>query len=406
MATEDMAAKRRLKLAVFLEKKISVGGGFNQSITAALQMLRIAPEQYAVEIYTTIEGNIQILAAQGLDAKHFVKPKRKLSKTIAQVFQSARRRREEVTGFESEIKRLRIDVVYFTAPSGYALDLQTTPYIFTIWDLCHLEHPEFPEVTADREFEKREELYSRAVVKATVTLTDGLHTSRLASQRYGVASDRFIEMPFSPAPHLQEARSSPDALATALERYGLAPDYLFYPAQFWAHKNHVRLLEACSLLARRGGTAPTIVFVGGDQGYAGAIRHMSEELGVSGTTHFLGFVPAEDMSLLYQGAKALVMPSYFGPSNLPPMEAWVLGKPVLYPQQFASFVGDAALLFDPDDAHSLATCIERLAQESDDGHWQRLGRQRLEHFARERYVAEEKLRLLLSRVASRTLPSA
>jgi len=405
MATRDIAAKPQLKLGVILEKKISVGGGFNQSITAALQILRIAPEQYAVEIYTTIASNIQTLAAHGLNTKHFVKPKRKLSKKIAQVFQSARRRREEVTEFESEIKRLGIDVVYFTAPSGYALDLQTTPYIFTIWDLCHLEHPEFPEVTADREFEKREELYSRAVVKATATLTDGLHTSRLASQRYGVASDRFIEMPFSPAPHLKEAMPAPD-VATMLERYGLDPGYLFYPAQFWAHKNHIRLLEACSLLAKRSGKAPTIVFAGGDQGHAGAIRRMSEHLGVSGTTHFLGFVPTEDMSLLYQGARALVMPSYFGPSNLPPMEAWVLGKPVLYSQRFADFVGDAALLFDPDDAQSLAGCIERLALEPDDGQWQALGRQRLEHFARERHLAEDKLRLLLSRLASRALPSA
>ncbi len=405
MATEDMAARPRLKLAVILEKKISVGGGFNQSITAALQMLRIAPEQYAVEIYTTIASNIQTLAAHGLNAKHFVKPKRKLSKKIAQAFQSARRRREEVTEFEIEIKRQGIDVVYFTAPSGYALDLQTTPYIFTIWDLCHLEHPEFPEVTENREFEKREKLYSRAVVKATTTLTDGLHTSRLASQRYGVASDRFIEMPFSPAPILQEGASAPDGLAKMLERYGLTPGYLFYPAQFWAHKNHIRLLEACSLLAKRSRMAPTIVFAGGDQGHAGEIRRMSERLGVSGTTHFLGFVPSEDMSLLYQGARALVMPSYFGPSNLPPMEAWMLGKPVLYPQRFADFVGDAALLFDPDDAHSLADCIERLAQESSDGRWQELGRQRLEHFARERYTAEERLRLLLSRLASRTLTS-
>lgn len=402
MTAGNAAERPRLKLAVILEKKISVGGGFNQSITAALQMLRIAPEPYTVEIYTTIASNIDILASHGLKAKHFVKPKRSLSQKIAQIFQSERRRREKVTEFELEIRRLGIDLVYFTAPSGYALDLQTIPYIFTIWDLCHLEHPEFPEVTENREFEKREELYSRAVPKAAATLTDGLHTSQLASRRYGVAGDRFIEMPFSPAPFLQEGTSAPDALATMLERYGLTSGYLFYPAQFWAHKNHARLLEASSLLAQRNGKAPAILFAGGDQGHANAIRRMAERLGVSDTTRFLGFVPTEDMSLLYQGAKALVMPSYFGPSNLPPMEAWVLGKPVLYPQRFSDFAGDAALLFDPDDAHSLADCITQLEQETGESRWQELGRQRLEHFARERDAAEERLRSVLSRLGSRT----
>lgn len=401
MEMTTAAAKNRLKLAVLLEKKISVGGGFNQSITAALQMLRIAPEQYAVEIYTTVESNIAVLAKQGLQARHFVKPKRPLSKKIGQVFQSARRTREEVTEFEQEIRRLGIDLVYFTAPSGYALDLQTVPYIFTIWDLCHLEHPEFPEVTANREFEKREELYSRAVVKALTTLTDGLHTTGLASQRYGVAAERFIEMPFSPAPHLQTRLSSSADAGAALQRHGIAPGYLFYPAQFWAHKNHARILEACALLAARDGTAPHVVFAGGDQGHASDVRKLAERLGVAATTHFLGFVPEGDMAALYEGAGALVMPSYFGPSNLPPMEAWVAGKPVLYPDRFAGFVGDAAILFDPDNAQSLVEAIDTVTRGAGDGRWETLGRQRLEHFAQERARSEGRVTALLSRLAAR-----
>ncbi|WP_244554193.1 glycosyltransferase family 1 protein [Agrobacterium sp. DSM 25558] len=399
--TENAAAKPQLKLAVILEKKISVGGGFNQSINAAMQMLQIGQDSFAVEIYTTIESNIPTLAAYGLEVKLFVKQKRKLLKKIAQSLKSARKRSEEVTEFEAEIRRQGIDLVYFTAPSGYALDLQTTPYIFTIWDLCHLEHPEFPEVTEKREFEKREALYSRAIVKAVVTLTDGHHTTELASRRYGVESNRFIEMPFSPAPFLQNDKSGSDEVAQILERYRLSAGYLFYPAQFWAHKNHIRLLEACALLAERDGVAPTVVLAGGDQGYAGEVKRIAERLGVSHTTHFLGFVPTEDMSLLYQGAKALVMPSYFGPSNLPPMEAWALGKPVLYPQQFADFVGDAALLFDPDDVQSLVNCIERLKCEVNEDPWKQLGQARLEYFSSERNLAEKSLKLLLARLASR-----
>lgn len=401
MEADDALLRSRLKLAVVLEKKISVGGGFNQSINAALQILRIAPEQYAVEVFTTIESNIDILAKHGLKAKHLAKPKRRLSKKLAGIFQSARRRHEEITEFELELQRQGIDLVYFTAPSGYALDLQTTPYIFTIWDLCHLEHPEFPEVTGHREFEKREELYSRAVPKAVVTLTDGDDTSQLASHRYGTARERFIEMPFSPAPLLEASMTFSDAHREVLLRYGLPADYLFYPAQFWTHKNHRRILEACALLATRKGSAPHVVFAGGDQGHGAAIKSLADRLGLSGTSHFLGFIPAEDMTALYRGAKALVMPSYFGPSNLPPMEAWMMGKPVLYPERFAAFAGDAALLFDPDDAHSLADCIERLNNEGSEINWQERGRQRLEDLARERAAAEDKLTLLLSRLSSR-----
>ncbi|WP_256464260.1 hypothetical protein [Bradyrhizobium sp. 44] len=37
-----------------------------------------------------------------------------------------------------------------------------------------------------------------------------------------------------------------------LAKYSLEPGYLFYPTQFWRHKNHVTLLAALALLRERG----------------------------------------------------------------------------------------------------------------------------------------------------------
>jgi glycosyltransferase involved in cell wall biosynthesis len=51
------------------------------------------------------------------------------------------------------------------------------------------------------------------------------------------------------------------------------------------------------------------------------------------------------------------MPSYFGPTNLPPLEAWAVGTPVIYPEAFKAQAGDAAILFDYDDPRSLADAI-------------------------------------------------
>ena len=65
------------------------------------------------------------------------------------------------------------------------------------------------------------------------------------------------------------------------------------------------------------------------------------------------------MPYLYQGALALTMPTYFGPTNIPPLEAFALGCPVCYSDlpAFRSQVGDAAFFMDLADPDSLADIL-------------------------------------------------
>jgi glycosyltransferase involved in cell wall biosynthesis len=75
-------------------------------------------------------------------------------------------------------------------------------------------------------------------------------------------------------------------------------------------------------------------------------------------------VPDEDIPALYQGALALVMPTYYAPTNLPPLEAVALGCPVIY-SDFPSFreqLGDAALYCDLANASSLADHLVSLIE--------------------------------------------
>ena len=79
---------------------------------------------------------------------------------------------------------------------------------------------------------------------------------------------------------------------------------------------------------------------------------------------FLGLVPDEDVSALYEGALALVMPSYCGPTNIPPLEAVTLGCPVIYSDlpEFREQMRDAALYCNLGDSSRLADQLEALIQ--------------------------------------------
>jgi len=62
-----------------------------------------------------------------------------------------------------------------------------------------------------------------------------------------------------------------------------------------------------------------------------------------------------------------VMPTFFGPTNIPPLEAFALGCPVAVSNIYGmrEQVGDAALLFDPNAEEELAMVLHRLW--TDDG---------------------------------------
>ena len=69
--------------------------------------------------------------------------------------------------------------------------------------------------------------------------------------------------------------------------------------------------------------------------------------------------------MLYKKALALVMPTYFGPTNLPPLEAFRSGTPVLYSDLpgMREQVGDAAILLDLDDPKSMVDAVRDLIEQ-------------------------------------------
>ena len=63
---------------------------------------------------------------------------------------------------------------------------------------------------------------------------------------------------------------------------------------------------------------------------------------------------------MYKLSKALVMPTYFGPTNIPPVEAWSLNVPVIYSSYLKNHGKNAALYFDPDSEDDLIRALKDL----------------------------------------------
>jgi glycosyltransferase involved in cell wall biosynthesis len=75
--------------------------------------------------------------------------------------------------------------------------------------------------------------------------------------------------------------------------------------------------------------------------------------------HFLGFVERNVLVTLYRQALALTYVSWCGPENMPPLEAFALGCPVIATRipGAEEQLGDAALFCEPGDPASISEAI-------------------------------------------------
>ena len=381
-----------MKIAAIQTDRITDGGGFSQAFSAIRQMARLCENRYDFVVFTSEAENIQYFDQLGIEAKIFRSGI--MDKLVAaaatgrftRTFLSTLTRRNAMGQLERELQTNKVDLAYFVSPSRQSMALQKTNYIATVWDLCHRDSPEFPEVRENFQFQSREFTYSNTLSRALFVLCDSETLCDRVSKRYGVDKERLVAMPFSPGPLIGSLHS--ESKETVLEHYGLEQGYYFYPAQFWAHKNHVRVLQALALLNEKNITA-VVVFSGGDKGTMSHVKATAEKFGVDAQVKFLGFVPTEHVRGLYEGCQAVVMPSYFGPTNLPPLEAWELKKPLLYSAPFNDQSGPAALYFDPDSAVELARAMEDVADSKVSDKLIREGTQRLAEIGRIREQAEK-----------------
>ena len=267
------------------------------------------------------------------------------------------------SAFQAELRRRNIDLLWFNHLEPIDVGL---PYILNIFDLQHRLQSFFPEVSAGGLWSEREKAWAPAIMRAAFVTVGSEEAKRDLCLFYGMppARVRVFEFP-TPQGAIVAARQSvvdPSDEAALRDKYDIRGEFIYYPAQFWAHKNHVNLLRALKLLRDRDGLKLSLALTGSDQGNLLHVRRVIAELGLESCVHVLGFIPHADVIGLYRHAFALTFVSFFGPENLPPLEAMSLGCPVVLsdiPGVSALFAG-APILVDPRDELSIAAGIKRL----------------------------------------------
>ena len=357
-----------MKVAVvFHDLDASAGGGytFQETLRAALEELGPG-SRHEFTHHSAGKGRPAMLAQRGLEMVRDVQDQRLGTRALP-----------APSALDRTLRKEGADLVWFA--SSYAEDTEL-PFIFTIWDIEYLRQPWYPEVSRGGEWERRDRYYNRYIPKATRVIVPNAAGTEQVLRNFRVDRDRILELPH-PTPPLADAAGPPEDDEALRADLGVTTSYVFYPAQFWPHKDHAVVIDA---LTRIDGLYA--VFCGGDKGSLDAVRDMARDAGVDGRVHFLGFVEPAVLAALYRSADALVYPSRFGPENLPPLEAFSLGCPVVAADVPGAReqMGDAAVLFPPGDVDALVAGIGRARDERE--RLAAAGRARAAELTPERYV--------------------
>jgi len=356
-----------MKIGVHFGFGVPEGGGqftLQQSIgKAVLKLAKESRHTFVIfggpNVFKESQGNIKYSSFPRSIIIHMYS---RFYKTIAHIANSNRIAAKVKSIFANYLEsktilKSGVDIIWYVGPFCYTMEI---PYIYILLDLQHLLQPYFPEVSGKGVWKARQKHYEEVLRRATRIIISTEVGKDEVERFYQIPSERIVVSPYA-SPEMDMPISNEDTEQILL-KYQIPPNYLFYPAQFWPQKNHVGLLRAVRLLRDKWNIESPVVFVGSDKGNLAYVKKVVHDLDLKQQVYFLGFVPRNDLNALYKNAFALTMPTLVGPDNIPSLEAFSFGCPVISSNiaGFEEQLGDAALLVDPANVEQIALAIKSL----------------------------------------------
>jgi glycosyltransferase involved in cell wall biosynthesis len=244
----------------------------------------------------------------------------------------------------------------------YALSLLHTskPFAYTLHDL---QENYFPENFPWWQRVWRHQVYAQLSGRARRVICESQYVKTDIIRLFGTPAERIAVIAAPPLRQL--VTDEPDDRLQAMRvRLQLPDKFLFYPAQFWPHKNHIRLIEAFREVAAEVPDL-SLVLTGKKRDEYDVVMRAVSKFGLSDRVCHLGYVGQDDLQAIYKLATALVMPSLFESVSIPVYEAFQAGIPVAASNILAipEQVGDAGLLFDPKSVASIRDAILSIARD-------------------------------------------
>jgi alpha-1,3-rhamnosyl/mannosyltransferase len=231
------------------------------------------------------------------------------------------------------------------------------PAIVTVHDLSVILHPEWHP--ADRvEFHKRHFPASLHRCRHVLTVTETIRQEII--RHLNLPAEKVTAIPNGVRRDMKPM--STETIVAARKRLGLPESFLLYVGTIEPRKNVGTILRAYCALPESIRKRHALVLAGGwGWKYEEVREYFDSTARLRGVVH-LGYVADDDLSALYNCARALVFPSHYEGFGLPPVEMLACGGAVISSTAAAlrEVLRNCAHFVEPDDEAGWRQAMERI----------------------------------------------
>jgi glycosyltransferase involved in cell wall biosynthesis len=247
--------------------------------------------------------------------------------------------------YDKILRNYRIDVVHKPFQDSFRTKFKN------IWHPHDLQHMYFPHFFTRMQIRHRNNFWRKNAEEANIIICETPLIKKDLVDFWSIKDKKIEIVPTPPLPRVKSEIGEKDLSTPS--------NFLFYPAAFWPHKNHFRLIQAFDLL-RKHGFDLSLVLTGAKTGVFKEVVKLIQELNQEDNVKILGHVSDDQMIHIFKSCRIVVIPTLHESLSLPIWEAWLYGKPVAYSAigYLPSQVDGAGLSFDPFDITSIADSLK------------------------------------------------
>jgi len=246
------------------------------------------------------------------------------------------------------------DITFFVVPSSdvfphFFLD---KPFIVTMHDFQEKYYPD--NFTIFEKFLRW--VFNRALSKsASKILCESTSVKSDIIKFFKVDSSKIIVIPAPPPESFLNYKINLSKENTIKKKYNIKSKFIFYPAQTWIHKNHIRLIEAFKIVSAKFFDVD-LVLTGAPKSNHSKVINKIINSNLSNRIIYLGYIDYVDLPYFYKLSQFLIMPSLFESISIPIYESFSLKVPVACSNivSIQEQVGDSVLIFNPFDINDMS----------------------------------------------------
>jgi glycosyltransferase involved in cell wall biosynthesis len=272
-------------------------------------------------------------------------------------------RQLQCLGIPWVLKQLEIDVFHSVQPFYQdVLPFYTNKRLKKVLTLHDLSTLLYPETHTSAWLVN---LIIKHIKKRSDTIITVSEHSRRDLMRYlKIPGDRISVIYNAVDPQFRPIAVSESERQRLKQQYRIPDSFVLYVGTLEPRKNIPALLKAYRTI-RSNGTDHRLVIAGNKGWKYREIFELVDRLKLHHDVIFTGYVPDQDLPLLYNLAEIFVYPSLYEGFGLPPLEAMACGTPVVSSSvsSIPEVVGDAGILVYPSSADQISESMRLLIED-------------------------------------------